>query len=134
MTHRVSTDNSIGDSTFELSRTIITRLVDDRGLKHLRRLRHRRQDAARPARESLGDDLSCIQQLGPGLEGHDHRRQSREGRGFDLVEERNPVQEILLQRNGDQLLDLRRGEAERFRLDFDLGELELGKDVDPSLA
>src|SRR5665809_99600 len=49
---------------------------------------------------------------------------------MDLVEERHSVQEVLFQRNRDQLLDFFGRKSECFRLDLDRQRRELRKDVD----
>jgi hypothetical protein len=105
------------------------------GLQHLRRLRHLRQPGHPDRlRESLRHDLACIQQVGPGLERHDYRRQPRQRRRLDLVEERHPVEQVLLKRDRDELLDLLRGEPKGLRLDLDPRWGELGEDVHRRIA
>ena len=47
----------------------------------------------------------------------------------DRVEERHAVEQVLLERDGDQLLDLGRGEPEGLCLDLDRRGRELREDV-----
>jgi hypothetical protein len=49
--------------------------------------------------------------------------------GPDVVEPGHPIEQVLLHGNGDHLLDFRRGEPERFGLNFHSCRDELRQDV-----
>ncbi len=100
------------------------------GLDHLRRLRNLRETRGRDGLgQTLTDDLARVEHAGPGLEGHDHRREPGQRDRLDLLEERDTHEQVLLERHRDQLLDLLGGEPEGLRLDLDGGSLEFGQDV-----
>ena len=75
------------------------------------------------------DQLASRQLVGPALEDELDRRELGDRLRAQLVEAGHPA-ELLLDRNGDQLLDLVRGVAERDRLDLDPRRRELGEHVD----
>ena len=75
------------------------------------------------------DDLPS-KQVGTGLE--DHLDGGETGDRFRAhgIEPGRPGQQVLLQRNGDQLLDLSRGQAERLGLHLHGGGREFSEGVD----
>ena len=81
--------------------------------------------------QSFRDQLPGPKDVRAGLENELDRRQAGSRLGTDLIQPRDPVEQVLLQRHGDQLLDLVRGKAERFRLELDGRRHELGQDVHP---
>ena len=112
-----------------------TRLVDESGWIICGGLANLREARGRDGLgEAFGDDLACVEQLRSGLEGHDHRREPGQRHGLDLVQERDPHQQVLLERHRDQLLHLLGGEPEGLRLHLDGRPLELGQDVRPGVV
>ena len=96
-------------------------------LQHRRRLRDVRQRVR--LRERLLHELARLVDVGAGLEHHHDRGQARNGRRAEGVDPLHAVQQVRLQRNGDQLLHLFSGEAERLGLHLDVRRRELGQHV-----
>ena len=71
----------------------------------------------------------ALQQVGALLEDHLNGRQLRDRLRAEVAEPVHAV-EHLLERDGDQGLDIGRRQAETGRLDLDLRRRELGKDID----
>ena len=86
-------------------------------LEHLRGLRDLGKRVR--LREALFHDLARIEQVRAGLEDHLDRRQSRDRLRPDRVEERHAVEQVLLERDRDQLFDLGRREPQGLGLDLD---------------
>ena len=101
-------------------------------LQHLWRLRYLRQRVR--LGESLRHDLPSTEEVRARLEDEKDSRQPGHRLGADVVEERHTVQQVLLQRDGDQLLHFGRGETEGLRLNLNCGRSELGQDVGGHLA
>jgi hypothetical protein len=78
--------------------------------------------------------LPGVEHICARLERHDHRREPGERHRLDLVEEGDPGQQVLFQRNGDQLLDLFGGEPQGLGLHFDHWRVELRQDIHRRLA
>ena len=123
--HRASTESSIGLSLCDESEIIITRLVDDTGWIICGALPtfgnacgcDSRSDTSWRAREDVG----------AALEEHRDRRQARHRVRADRLDALDAVEQVLLERNGDQLLDLGGRQAERLGLDLDVGLRVLGR-------
>ena len=124
MVQRVSTDWSMSDCVGDDSPSTMARLADETGsiitggLDTLGR--------ACGLRHPFGDQLPRPVQVRARLEDHHDRRQPRHRVGSDLVEERDAVEQVRLQRDRDQLLDFRRRQTQRLGLDLDVGRAELG--------
>jgi len=92
-------------------------------------LKHDRAAADVRQRVRLGQPflhrLARLEQVGAGLEGQVDRGQPRPGLRPDLVQPGDAVEQVLLDRDRDELLDLGRGQAERLGLDLHLGWPEL---------
>src|SRR5215472_7042843 len=71
-------------------------------------------------------------QVRAGLEGQVDRGQAGHRRGMNAVQPRNAVEQILLERHGNQLLYLGGGQAERLRLDLHRRRREFRVDIDGS--
>ena len=80
-------------------------------------------------RDALLDELAGPRLVGALLEDQPDRGQLRDGLRAQLLQARDALQH-LFDRDGDELLDLGRGVAQRDRLDLDLRRRELGEDVD----
>ena len=80
-------------------------------------------------REPLGHHLPRAVDVGARLEDEEDPRQAGNRLGANVVEEGDAVEQVLLQRHRDQLLDLRRRQPERLGLDLDRGRHELREDV-----
>ena len=128
-------DLPVGDHRHLDRRQTIRRQAD---LHHPARGRERLDEEwrTRPGREVGRDDCdpllhlpSGLEQVRPVLEDHDDLGVLRHRLRSHHVEMRNAV-ERLLERHGDELLDLRRREADRGCLDLHLGRGELREDVD----
>jgi hypothetical protein len=102
-------------------------------LEHAGRLGHVR-DPAGGLDQALLHQLPGLQHVGPRLEDQLDPRQPGERLGAELVEERDPVEQVLLERDGDQLLHLFRREPERLGLDVDQWRVELRKHVHRRVA
>jgi hypothetical protein len=131
MVHRARTDISIGDTVADESRIIMIRLVDESGWSMWRRrrdvrqpgcLRQRSCTTCRARRRSVPDRRSA------------RSTRDRGSMRAHRIEPRDARQQILLQRDGDQLLDLRSGEPESLGLHLHRGRAELGKGVDATRA
>ena len=85
-------------------------------------------------REALGHDLARLVDARPGLEDQQNARQSLHRLRADVLEERDPVEQVLLERNRDQLFDLLRGQAEGLRLHLHGGRREVRQDLHGRLA
>ena len=97
------------------------------GLHDQRRRRYIRQ------RHGLGhpfrDELAGPQQIRARLEDQLDGGQPRDGFRPDLVQPGHPIEEIRFHRGGNKLLNFDSGEAQGFRLDFDLRRREFGHGV-----
>ncbi len=69
------------------------------------------------------------QGVGSGLKSHDDPREPNEGLRLDLVEKGHSVEQVLLQRDGDQLFHFDRRQTESFGLDLNGDWCELGQGV-----
>jgi hypothetical protein len=98
------------------------------GLDHLRRRRHVR-DRLRLG-EPLCDELPGAEDVGPALEEERDRRQAGDRVRADRLDALDPVEQVLLEGHGQQLLDLRRRQAEALGLDLDGRLRVLRQDVD----
>nr|WP_319458365.1 hypothetical protein [Micromonospora sp. RTP1Z1] len=72
--------------------------------------------------------------VGARLERHLDRRQSREHAGLELGQPRDPVEELVLHRVGDQILHLLGGEPERLDLHVHPHRPELRQGLDRRVA
>jgi hypothetical protein len=95
---------------------------------HPRRRRPGRQ-AGGDLRQALLHELACLQLVRAAVEDQPDRGELGDGLGPQVGQARDPV-ELLLERDGDELLDLVGRVAQRDRLDLDLRRRELGEDVD----
>jgi len=77
--------------------------------------------------QALLYQLPRLEDVGPRLEDQLDPRQPGNRFGADPVEPCHPVEQVLLERDGDQLLDLGGGQPERLGLDLDHRRVELGK-------
>ena len=116
MVQRASTDIWIGDSDFESTPTISTRFVDDRGWRICGGL------------ETFGRACACVKRsattwraLKRSVPGSKTRRirETRHRLRADVPEARDAVEQVLLDRHRDQLLDLLGGQTERLGLHLD---------------
>ncbi len=123
---------SIGDSVFEDSADHHDAVRRRQRLEHRGRLRHVRQRVR--LRHALGHHLAGPVEIGARLEDQMIRRQPGHRLRADVVEERDADEQVLLDRDRDQLLDLGRREAEGLGLDLDRRRRELGQDVHRHLA
>jgi hypothetical protein len=80
-------------------------------------------------REALGHDLSRAHQVSPRLEDQGDRREAHDRLGANGVDPRDAAEQVDLQRHRDELLDLRRRQAERLGLDLDVRRRELRQRV-----
>jgi hypothetical protein len=80
--------------------------------------------------EALGHDLAGREGVCPRLEDHEDPRQPGHRLGADVVEEGDAVEQVLLQWDGDQLLDLARGQPQGLRLDLHGRRREVGEHLD----
>jgi hypothetical protein len=81
-------------------------------------------------RELLLHELARLGDVGALLEEQDDRREARHRLRAQDGGALHAVEEVGLQRHGDQLLDLLGRQPERLGLDLDVGWCELGQDVD----
>ena len=79
--------------------------------------------------EPLLHHLPCLVDVGSGFEHHHDIRKPRNGLRADHVDALYAVQQVGLQRNGDQLFDLVSREPQGLGLNFHVRRRELGKDV-----
>ena len=107
--------------------TIITRLDEESGWSIIGGFGHVRQRVR--LGQPLLHDLAGPIDVGAGLEDQDDGRQPGDRLRADLVDARDTVEQVGLERDGDELLDLLGGQAERLGLDLDVGRGELGQDV-----
>ena len=84
--------------------------------------------------EALLDKLACAVDVGARLEHEHDRRQSGHRLGADDLDSLHAVEKVRLERNGDELLDLFCGEAERLSLDLCVRWAELWEDIDRRVA
>src|SRR5439155_9492006 len=92
---------------------------------------HVREDA--DLRQALLHELPRLVDVRAALEGEDYRRETGNGLRADRLRALDPVQQVLFHRDGDQLFDLGRGEAEALRLHLDDRSRELREHVDRRL-
>ena len=85
-------------------------------------------------RQLLLHQLTCIHEVGAGLEQERDRRKPVDRLRAQHADALRPIQEVCLRGNGDKLLDFFRGEAEGLGLDLDVRRRELGKDVHRRVA
>ena len=105
---------------------------------HPSRCRHRLDQLRRLGdvgkRECVGQallhQLARVERRGPGLEVQVDRRQARDGLRAHIPHVHDPVEQVVLERDGDVLLDLLAREPERLGLDFEhRAGGQLGHDV-----
>ena len=115
---RAITDCSIGESSFEDSPIISTRLDEDSGGSSVGGF----ETFGSGVRlgQALLDELAAAVDVGPGLEDEHDRRQAGKRLRADHVDALDAVQQVRLERDGDQLLDLLRRQPERLGLDLDV--------------
>jgi hypothetical protein len=105
-------------------------VVGGQGLDHLRQVGHLRQPGgADRLGQPLLHHLAGVEHVGAGLERHDDRGEPWERHRLDLVEEGDAGQQVLLERDRDQLLDLFGGEPQGLGLHLDDRRVELRQDV-----
>ena len=124
---RASTDSSTSETVDDVSPTIATRLVEAVGW------------ITAGGVPTFGRAFACVMRSWticrasyrsvPGSKSQVDDRQAGHRPGRDRVDPRHAVEEVLLDRHRDQLLDLLRRQSEGLRLDLHRGRLELGVDV-----
>ena len=102
------------------------------GLQHLRRLGDGR-DRLR-LRQALVDELAGPQDVRPALEGQHDGGQAGDRVRADGLHALDAVEQVLLERDRQQRLDLRRRQAEALRVHLDVRQRVLGQHVDGRLA
>ena len=109
---------SMSDFSCELMPMTMNRLSDDSGWSITGALATfgKRVRLGQP----LGDDLARLEDVGARLEDQHDRGEPGDRLGADLVEERDAVEQVRLERDGDELLDLFGRQAERLGLDLDV--------------
>ena len=75
--------------------------------------------------EALSNQLTASVDVGAGLEDHHDRGQPGQRFRSDHVHALDPVEQVLFQRNSDQLLDFLSGEAQRLGLNLRVRWAEL---------
>ena len=102
------------------------------------RLQQRRRPGDVRERVRLGqallDELAGAVDVGARLEDEHDRRQAGQRLGADDLHALDAVEQVRLERNGDQLLDLVGRQAERLGLDLHVGRRELRQHVDRRVA
>jgi hypothetical protein len=96
-------------------------------LQHLGRPGHLRKTGR--LADALLDDLPRAIEVGALFEDHVHRRQTGHRLRLDVVQPRDSIEEVLLERHRDQLLHLLGREAQRLGLDVDGDRGELRQHV-----
>ena len=118
---------SMSECSSELSPIIRSRFADDSGCSITGGFDTFGSACACVSRSC--DDLARPDRVGPRFEGQDDRREARNRLGLDRLQPCDAVEEVRLQRNGDELLDILGRQAERLGLDLDVGGRDLGQRV-----
>jgi hypothetical protein len=84
--------------------------------------------------QALGNSLPRTVDVRSLLEDEKDPREPGDGLRANVLEEGHAVEQVLLHRDGDQLLDLGRGEPECLGLNLDGRRSELGQNVDRHVA
>ena len=122
---RASTDISISDFSVELSPTIMNRFSDDSGWSMTGALATFGRACDWVSRSATTWRALRMSVPGSNIMTIDDRPAS--DFGLDLVEERDAVEQVRLERDRDELLDLLGRQSERLGLDFDGRGRELGQ-------